>query len=300
MLFKFLRPAVLLCALAGTFNLSAAEEDNMYWRPYLDQPMYSYWQASTGFVLPAKTNVPEWDDLGIWELSGWGYLYYQENELGGDLDIKAKVDMQVLNGFDGVSSGYPLTMARLSLRYAQRYIDGYGAQFIFEPGLYSGMEQFSGKDFAWPFGIIGTRALSPESAVQLGLNIYPGFDQVVDPVLGYRWTRGQIDVGPVVTLDLGYPETRIEIRTTPAASFEAGIRIRNWPEYQMGKDDERERVSYDETRLWFGTGLALNEAVTLNLEVGYTLDRELAFEKAADPISIDDAGYFRIGLSGRF
>lgn len=294
------RNALRLATLVAAAALPALAQDANY-RPHMDAQPTTFWDARIGLAAAAKTSVKSWDDLWVWDFTGNAEFWYYEHEQGGDFQIGAKWDSWVLNGFDGLSSGYPLVAARFYGRYSQRYQGGFGLNFLFEPGLYTALEQFSTDDLGFPAGIIAEKAFNPSASIQVGAMVYPGFDQTVDPVAGLRLTNAGHQ-GPGAgawTLDLGYPETKIAFKPDDLFTVRFGGRILAWPEFQMAEDDKRERIMYDETRVYGGVSYDITESLDISLEAGYLLGRELDFEKSAKAIDIDDTFFFRVGLQGR-
>lgn len=290
----------LIATLASLSALPVLAQNADY-RPHMDDLPNTFWEARAGVALPAKTSVKGWDDLWVWETSGRGEFFFYEHPAGGDIEVGTKWDAWILNGFDGISSGYPLVAARLYARYSQRYQEGFGLNFLAEPGLYSALEQFSGKDFAFPFGITAEKAFTDGASLQLGAMIYPGFDQTVDPRVSLRLTNvnGLPADNTALTLDLGYPETKLTIKPDPNFAVRLGASMMTWAEFQMGEDDKRERLMYDETRVFGGVEYDITDTLNISLDVGFLLGREIEFENSTKPLEIDDTPFFRIGLQGR-
>ncbi|MFO1522263.1 MAG: hypothetical protein U1G05_09540 [Kiritimatiellia bacterium] len=162
---KLILSSLCILAFAPAFAQQAeVDAQEGYWRPILDKTPDTFWNAQLGYVFPAKPDYKAWDDIGIFEISGEGNFWYTETDFGGDFHLKGDLDAFILNGFDGVSSGYPLVAARLNLLYSQRFVDGYGMQTELMPGLYSTLDGLTGKDFALPFNLAAVKDVNPASA----------------------------------------------------------------------------------------------------------------------------------------
>jgi hypothetical protein len=289
----------LACLFAG--GTVAAFAQSPEYRPHMDEAPETFWDARLGLALPAETNVKDWDDLWVWDFHGRGEFFFYEHPQGGDFEFGGRWDAWVLNGFDGLGSGYPLVAARLTGRYSQRYQEGFGLNFLVEPGLYTTFDQLGGKDLAFPFGIIGEKAFNDRASIQVGGMIYPGFDQTIDPRFSLRLTNvnGLAPGRMAVTADIGYPETQLRVKPDPDFTVRLGAAMLTWAEFQMDENDPRDRIQYDETRVYGGVAYDISDTLNFTLELGYLLGRELDFEKASPKVDIDDAPYFRVGIQGR-
>ena len=293
--------AIIICAffartaLADELPGSGAPID--YWRPILDEPQETFWDFYFGYQVPSGNSQESFDDLAIFEIEAWSSLIYYETYFGGDFDIRGKWNSFILQGYDGTSSGYPLTMARVSAQYSQRFENGYGLRARFEPGLYTAFQGLSGSDFGFPFGLLGTFAYDEFWEWIFGLNVYPGFDRTIDPEIGVRYTHGD-PRDAHLQAHLGYPETKLTISPYDSASFDFGARMWVWPEFQMDEDDARERLSYDESRIYAGFNWTRDKFTRFSLQLGYVFGRELEFEREAAPVDIDDGFMIRFGIGG--
>ncbi|MFO1531768.1 MAG: hypothetical protein U1F77_19040 [Kiritimatiellia bacterium] len=303
---KLILSSLCILAFAPAFAQQAeVDAQQGYWRPILDKTPDTFWNTQLGYVFPAKPDFKAWDDIGIFEISGEGNFWYTETDFGGDFHLKGDLDAFILNGFDGVSSGYPMVAARLNLLYSQRFIDGYGMQTELMPGLYSTLDGLTGKDFALPFSLAAVKDVSPGFGALLGLSIYPGFDQTVDPKVALRWEISD-DPDPgkpaYLTAEIGYPESKIRYTPDDEWALVGGFRMWNWPEFQMDEEDARERIMFDESRLFIGAELPFDEAVLGYVEAGYAFGRTIDFEnnKAQAEVDLDNAPYLKIGMGGRW
>ena len=270
-------------------------QNPFYYCTLLDQETETIWDVETAYVFEGSNDAPGWDDIGFIGLKASAGLLYFETQSGGDIDLRFSTDTRILQGFDGTSSGYPLSIINLDLRWDQRFVYGWGMQFELKPGLYSALVDFGGSNWAIPLGIAGVRALNEGLSVLLGLSVYPGFDRVVDPKIGLRWTPSAD-----VELDVFYPETRLAFQLTPGLSVHAGARFLSWLEYQMEEDDPRDRLQLDENRLILGVDLHNGDYGKWTVDLGYYFDRKIDFEKVEAGVDIDDSFGISIGYKSLF
>lgn len=277
---------------------SALAQESMYRDPanmecpILDMPFFESWGLEAGGVGEAETDAPGWENVSVAEASAWGRIGDFENDWGGDLDLRALVDTMVLT-FNDYDDAYALTMARVNLQWSQRFEGGTGFEVDAAPGLYSSFDTFKSDDFAVPCGASFVQALNPHVAGFLGASVYPGFDETLVPRGGIRLAHGNKAV-----LDIAYPESRLVLGTARAFRLTTGIRVSDWPEYNMG-DDPRERLRYDEVRAYATMQFGVGEMTGFMLQGGYVMDREVSFESDDTVINIEDAPFVRIGFYGR-
>lgn len=295
---KNIRMAGCLLGVVACMGARATAQD--YGNPYyyctiLDQEIEAIWEVEAGYVFEGSNDAPGWDDIGFIELKASAGLLYFETESGGDVDLRFTTDNRILQGFDGTSSGYPLSIINLDLRWDQRFAYGWGMQFELKPGLYSSLDDFGGSNWAIPLSLSGVRALNEGLSVLLGLSVYPGFDRVLDPKVGLRWTPSED-----VELNVFYPETTLAFQLTPAFSVHAGARFLSWLEYQMEEEDPRDRLQLDENRLILGMGLHNGDYGKWTVDVGYYFDRTIDFEEVDQGVDIDDSFGITVGYKSLF
>ena len=294
---RFSMMCVLLCTmmLAVVRVGAQGEPSPYYYCSILDEEPESIWDAQFGHVFAGSNDAPGWDDVGFFELKGSIGLWYHETNKGGDLDLRASTDTRILRGFDGTTSGYPLSIINLFLRWNQRFAYGYGLQVDLKPGLYSSLDGFSGDNWAFPFTVAGLRALNEDLSVLAGLSIYPSFDRVIDPKIGARWLPSDD-----VSVDVFYPETKLKFQLSPVLSVHVGARFLNWLEFQMDDDDARDRLQLDESRLSVGVDVREGEYGKWTIDFGYYFDRTVDFEAGDAGVDIDDSFGISLGYTSLF
>ncbi len=305
MISPHLRKLLLLVPVLMAALLGRAQDESESYRdldsrdcPILDTPYRTLSALDIGYVFPAAADQSGWDDLSVIEASAWVRVWTWENNVGGDIETQLKWDSMVLEGFSGPSgtdSAYTLTMARIFLQWSQRYVNGYGLQLAAAPGAYTGLDDFSGDAFACPAGLTFSKAFSPDLAAFLGADVYPGFDVVVDPRAGLHYA-----LRDSVVLQVAYPESRFEVAPLESLRFLVGARMQRWPEYALGSEDVRERLQYDETRLFAGLEWNVTARTQIALQGGYLVGRTFAFETGSADVELDDAPFAMLGIRGRW
>lgn len=282
---------LLALTLSGFPSPAAAQDVGYSTCCIMDRPTDVLWQLGGGYAFPADNTAARWDDLGILEFRGVGSLAYVETESWADFNIEVQADTRILQGFDGTSSGYPLNRLNLFVEYSQRLEHGLGFKLDASPGLYSDLQDFGGDDLGFPLGFSAVAAMHEELSFLLGVSVFPGFERVADPRLGLRWAP----VGGGLRVDLFYPESLITAELTSGFGIHAGARFLPWLEYQLEEDDARDRLRFQENRVYGGLHFAVGEYGRLNLEGGLMFEREIEFKKAEPTVELDDAPF--VGLT---
>ena len=289
-----MRPlAVLLMVLAG-FLRPAPSSAQMVDAPFcqhLDRTIEPIWHADIGFVERAEVANESARNFSVVEASAGTGLAYIGTRAGA-LEFHPYFETLAFEGDGGIGMPDVVGIIRLQALYTHRTASGFSVQAGIQPGFYGSLDSLSGDALFVPLGLVGIYALTPSLSALAGAEVYPDFDRAVDPRAGLRW-------GPNNTLliDLGYPESRVVLSPGPAWELAGGVNIRTDREFQLEKDDARQRFIYDETR-WFGrAALALTATVRLTVEGGVVFDREVRYA-SGEGTGVEDATFFRVGLRG--
>jgi hypothetical protein len=207
--------------------------------------------------------------------------------------LRSALELRAFTGDGGIGLPDQVGVLKLDVDFIHRTRGGFSLRLGLAPGLYSEFRNLSGRDFFIPFRVVAMRSFNPVCSGFLGAAVYPDFDHVVDPRVGLRWA-----VLEGLLLDLAYPESAVTVMPDGPLWVSAGLKVALYPEYQLEKDDPRERLLYDEKR-WYGRVLlALSEATRFFVEAGQVFDREIAFAREAAASDLDDALYVKVGLGG--
>ncbi len=259
--------------------------------PILDTPYRTLSGLEIGYIFTAPTDAPGWGEISVSEVDAWVRCLDIENDSGGEFEICGQMNVLTLQLTEG-SEIYPLMRAGFNFQWNQRFVNGFGMELNATPGLYSVVDQVDGESFSVPFGLTGIMAFSGDSAVYAGVNVYPNFQQTVDPVLGFRWS----DRDDVV-VQIGYPETRVEYSPSREFRLITGAQMALWPDYSMG-DDARERIQYSEGRGFGRVEFGVTEFTMLSIEGGYAFERTISFASSSDDVEVEGAPYVRFGIHG--
>jgi len=296
---------ILMIAVAAGCGAARGQDDSLEYKcPILDSPYRTANRAYQGLevgFLPASKTSADWGDVLQGEAGVWGEWFYWENEVGGDILVRGLLDATWLSGSPGEDAqggvedwiSRPLTMARVSVQWSQRFVEGFGLQMEAMPGLYTGFESLKSDDVAVPMRLQLIKAFSSEFAVFAGATVYPRFEQSVDPLLGVALLRRDW-----MSLTVAYPESRLVLGPPKGIRLAGGARFWRWQQYNLG-DDDREYIRLHDSRVYGGLELGRPGALEVVLHGGYAFNREIEFGDDTT-VEIDNAPYFRIGFNGLY
>lgn len=283
---KKLLLSVLLLALGH--HVSAQVMDYPYCQ-IADRITEPAWHAELGYIPSSEVNdrssvaVTEWD-------AAVG-MYYMPTDVG-TIDVRARHRGRGFGGRGGINLPAQVGELLIDASWTIRQYNGLSIRLNVKPGIYSDFEDIGGQDLFVPFGGTAIYAFNELLSAQAGLNIYPGFDRYLDPVLGFR-----ASIYDVLLVDLGYPETRVTYTQDDLWQVHVGYTVARYPEYQLEKDDARDRLRIDEDRLFFRWNYAAFYDAQLVIESGIVMNRSFDYDFGGRESEVDDSLYFRVGLS---
>lgn len=180
------------------------------------------------------------------------------------------------------------------------------------PGIYSDFADISGSDFNAPFILGFSYLVDSKLQFVFGVSVDPLFstringimDSPVMPGVGVRW-----QFADNWTLMAIMPNPEIQYDVNDQWQVFAGGRIKGGS-YRVSEDHgdrlgrsdfNNDVVTYQEVRTGLGARYKIHPALTLEAELGYTLNRSMRF-KNEDGLTYDggNAPYAEIGFKGRF
>ena len=231
-------------------------------------------------------------NLGIIEAGAGTWIYYDRTRFG-EFDLNLRVDSLFFTGRGVPRLPEHLTATRLDLEYTVR-MPGYTALRLgVAPGLYSELHHVGSDHLFVPFRVHGVYAPTLDASILAGVNVYPGFDQLIDPRVGIRW-----EMMDNFLLDLFYPKSEIAYRADRGLGARVGVEMREYLEYRLRSSDERKGLTINEYRAFAGVDYTARNGFRLMVLGGYAFDRELEFRNVAGKLSLDDAWFFRVGSGG--
>lgn len=228
--------------------------------------------------------IADWD---------WG-LVFLKDVLGGDLDLRLRTALTILD--DGGGVDLPSQLAYITANIG--WVAGNREELSFElraaPGIYSDLEEISGEALDVPFSLAFRKVLDSELAAILGLQIRPGFTDQVMPLAGVIW-----DPSEPIRVAICLPESRVTWE--PSSAFRAYLGF-EWENMSYALHDDYEQVTLEDFLLSLGMAVDVGAAAGLELEVGKVMNRTIEFDEAGsfstDQLEVDSATFVRFGLFG--
>jgi opacity protein-like surface antigen len=180
------------------------------------------------------------------------------------------------------------------------------------PGLYSDFRDISGSDFNAPLILGFSYLVDSKLQVFFGIAIDPlfstRFSSILDspafPGIGVRW-----QFADDWTLMALLPNPEIQYDLNDQVQLFAGGRLKGGSyrvsetqgDFTGRQDFNNDIITYQEVRAGLGARYRFHPAVSLEAEVGYTINRSFKY-KNEDGLTYDggSAPYAEIGLKGRF
>lgn len=170
------------------------------------------------------------------------------------------------------------------------------------PTLYK-FEDIGGNDFGASGTLTAVWSYRPTLKFLFGLMVSPDSDLEILPLAGLDW-----NINDQYTLRLVYPRPRLIYRWDERLSLHVGANIHSVTfrtDDQLGTDIglpayDDALATYRDIRLAAGAGYALNPALRLEGEIGYSVNRRIEYTRWDESVRFDPAPYVRLSLMMRF
>lgn len=173
------------------------------------------------------------------------------------------------------------------------------------PGFYGDRAKADSDTFNVPFLGLASYAASRELIWSFGLIANAFGDNPVLPVVGVRWM-----FAPDWTFNLGFPRAGVSWKYSPTTTFSAGATFQGGA-YKLTRHPSRaaaaltrslvnEKLDYREVRVGLGADIALNAAVSLNLDAGMTVSQRFEYEDRGIVYRAKPAPFAALSLTARF
>lgn len=301
-----LRMFFALSVSAVFLMLNVSESYAVSWSDYtaptcliLDKPMDPIYQSSLAII--PSSRFEGYSKTGMLEIDGdWNNLAYFHDVLAGDMDLDMMLRSIVFLRAADIQLPNQLIALGFSAGWTWRYIDGIAFQVRVDPGIYSDLESMGGDDFYMPFSLSFFRAFQPDLAGVAGLQIRPGFDRLIMPLIGLDW-----ELNEHLRLSARLPQSRIQVYFNKTWMAHAGFEWNNLS-YTLGEYGSYRRgmITYEDYRLSVGVTYRLSDDFQVTGEAGRSFNRSVEFEDEApglrSNIDIERAPFLRIGIGGPF
>ena len=284
----------LFLLIGAMASVGMAQETNTPYCQILDRTDDLSWQMAAGYVTKEEVGGSGYD-FGLVDIKAGANLAYYRTGIG-DVNVQAGFDGFAILENGGLSLPQQVGALAADIQCTHRWMNGLAVQAEVWPGFYSDFEDLSGEDVFIPLELAGVYALNVNASVLAGARVYPDFDQTVVPHAGVRYA-----LGDSLLLDLFYPDSRITFSPNETCDLYAGLSFRNYLEYQLAENDERNRLLLDEDRVYVGIDKAVSDQLQVTLQAGQVFNREIEFDAGTQAGGdVGDALFVKIGLGGLF
>lgn len=184
----------------------------------------------------------------------------------------------------------------VDIAWIWRYLNGWSFELGFAPGIYTaGDAILSGSTFGIPLRGCFYYSFNEEVAIRAGLEVRPGWDQVVMPLVGIAWAPTEM-----FRAEIGLPRTLVDMRFGRLGIF-GEVQWRNVT-FGMDNNVDGQKVEDITFNDWlFGAGVAFDftDTCRLSLEVGMLTGRDISFD-VGDSIDVGNAPFVGFMLGSQF
>ncbi len=263
---------------------------------FLDTPGEAEKRFRLMLPLPAPVGAGD-QDLTIGEVDARFVLADWRNVLAGDMGLDFRLHSMFFGGDAGMEL-MPTALLALPLdfRWTWRYLHGGSLQVGAAPGIYSDAEALGGDMFGLPFHLSWYQVIHPRFSWMAGVEIRPGWDLVVWPLIGFAWEPSEF-----MRMELALPRSRLDFRLG-IVSLIGTAEWRNLTYAMSGDDGEPDDLTSEDILVSGGLQLRPARNFSLTLEAGMLFERSLTVEGeiGKDKLELDSAPFARVTLGGAF
>ena len=303
---KMIASALLALSLVSS-NAAPLQGDSGSAGPYcqiLDNTPRPLYRAGVSMIGDAR--VGDFGTTTMTEFEADWEVAYFHDILEGDLGLTMFFDPIFYT--DSAEVLLPSHVAELSVnaQWTTRMGDGVAYRIGVKPGIYSDWSDVSADGFAIPFSGAAIYAFNRSVSGMAGLEIRPGWDLPVFPLIGVAWQPMRD-----VRIDAMLPESRVTWAIDDAWRLHSSIEWRNRDFFVAEKNGvDRGDLTVEDVRLLIGATYALSDQLQFTAEIGEDLGRSLKFEKEITPaegapaipakLDIESALLLRFSIGGPF
>jgi len=284
--------------LAG-FSVAQAQQSPSRAARVFDTSAEPAYNVSLGLLPNGKFTNDE--HSSIVEINGdWAFAYFWD-VLGGDIDLNARLRSFVFTDSAGLELPSQVAQAALNAGWTWRFEHDAGLQLRTLPGIYSDFERLNSRIFYMPVSLTAGKAFDPRMAGYLGLELRPGFDRLIMPIICL-----DAQIADPLRLKAGLPESRLTYQMNKDWSTHVGL---NWDSLTFTVKDqgdwERDQMSMEDLRAYWGMKIGLSDQVRLVGDLGWVFGRTIRFDGGSNAnngvdIDIDSGMFVRFGVEGSY
>jgi hypothetical protein len=260
------------------------------------EPLYS---IELGYTIKAGAPDGSQTDYSQLEVLSFADLVYFHNIAYGDVDVDVYFDSIFPSGDASFDPPAHLIALALDVRWFWRYVNRTAFELRVEPGFYSSTEDLLDMPLSMPITAAGVYTADASLALVAGLQIRPGFNQLVLPYGGVVWQPDkQLRVEAMI------PDARVTYYLDQEWSGYAGWSLLNTT-YRVAPDwSARDRLTLHSQELYLGVTRTISDELHAYGSLGWAVDREAKMTRSRSDdertTAIENALVMRVGVSGAF
>lgn len=261
--------------------------------PILDAPTEPVYQFTLGFI--AERDFESHGASAVLEPAVDWELSYFRGIAGGDMDLRLRV-LGILF-LDNTELALPDQLAKVAIdtAWTRRMKENLALQLRLLPGLYSDLEGFGMDNLYIPFSASLISVIHPRLSGQIGLEVRPGFDQSIMPLVGLVW-----EAGDGVRLDARLPRSRLTVNLDRDWDWYMGF---VWNNTSFTLNDDRDQITVEDFRAFTGLTYRITDQIQFSGELGEVFGRNVEFEERSNGVmdsDVDSGLLVKFGLGGPF
>ena len=283
--------------LAQVRPLPATSADHCQILDSMTEPL---WEVGLAFI--SESRIDNFADTAMTELNAGGEFAYFHDAFGGSIDLNLVLDVILFRGSGGIQLPNQLVQLAVDSGWSVRYANGWAGLVRLAPGLYSDLESLDAQAFNAPLTLAAIRAFDPSLSAIAGIQIRPGFERVIMPVIGCEW-----EINDAWRLAAKLPESELIYYIDDLWSAHAGFTWNNMTYAIREKGSfDRESLTVEDFRLWTGVTRQISNQFQITADIGHVFKRSLEFGKNEEDLGIDSAmdvessAFLRLALGGPF
>lgn len=229
----------------------------------------------------------------------WALAYFRD-VAKSDLALGLNWRTRIFPGSTRLQLPDQLTSLAVDSVMTWRYDTGQALQVSASPGIYSDGEEFGSAMFLIPFSCSMIRAFDRSLSVQAGLELRPGFERTVMPLINVK-----CELDDFWLIEAGLPSTKVSYLIDSEWSAYGGL---DWESTTFALREksqyDRESATVEDFRIYGGTTYQVSDQCRVSLEGGILFGRSIEFEREVDEldrdIDIDSSVFIRFAVGGPF
>ena len=290
-----IRKILLLGAVCAGIAVAASAESRKAEINEFNDPIY---EISAGYIPDSGFGSRERNESAVLEIGAdWNIAFYRPSA-GSEIEIGLKFSERTFFGKTWLSLPDQVAAIAVDLEWVAGYSGDKFFKLGFEPGIYSDLEDISGKSMFVPVSLSFGKKFRSDFSGEIGLQVRPQFDRQLIPLVGIDWA-----ITDKVEFELAFPESRFDWYFGDGWNVNMCFMWDNVSYRLEGDTHDRGLITFEEMRYSGGIGRRIASDLHIGVDVGRIAGRKVEFENAGGlerSIDVEDALFGRIFIAGPY